>query len=661
ALAARLGLWVEAPAPVIYRLLRELRSQSRVSYTERTGSGPQHRVTARRQGKDRVVWQVEAVAEIEGPQILPYAAAPFGYLRRDAEGRILHLNPQLATWLGRAPTWIEEVLGAPAAGHEETRATLATDPPRPVQILRRAAPDRIAEGEEDVFLFPAAPSRPEPPLALTATVMDDLPVAILGLTLAGEVHTLNHAATHLLGPEIRPGTKIDTRLEGIGTRLDERIRRAAAASPGTRTDFALRPRGGADQFLQCSLVRIEDAGTPGLLAVLLDATELKTLEQQFVQSQKMQAVGQLAGGVAHDFNNLLTAIAGHCDLLLMRHEAGDSDHGDLMQIRQNANRATTLVRQLLAFSRKQTLRPKVVHLPTVLTELAHLLNRLLGEKVALRLDHGEEIPPVLVDAQQLEQVIMNLVVNARDAMPEGGEVAIRTSRTRLETELRRDRARVPAGDYALIEVTDTGVGIPPDQLGKIFEPFYTTKRVGEGTGLGLSTAYGIVKQTGGFIFADSEPGQGTVFSIYLPPHDGDMPEEEPRAAERANPADLTGRGVVLLVEDEAPVRSFAARALRLRGYEVIEAEDAEAAVEHLADPDLAVDVLLTDVVMPGIDGPTLVKKAREDRPDLRVLFVSGYAEDVVGENPIDLPRAAFLPKPFTLGDLHRKVKEMLES
>ena len=356
-------------------------------------------------------------------------------------------------------------------------------------------------------------------------------------------------------------------------------------------------------------------GTSSLLAVVSDATELKTLEAQFVQSQKMQAVGQLAGGVAHDFNNLLTAINGHCDLLLMRHDVADVEHGDLMQIRQNANRAAALVRQLLAFSRKQTLRPTVINLQDTLSELTHLLNRLLTDKVALRIEHGPDLAPVRVDERQIEQVIMNLVVNARDAMPRGGEVRVTTRNVRLARDLHRDRAVILKGDYVVIEVADSGHGIPEGKLNKIFEPFFTTKQVGEGTGLGLSTAYGIIKQTGGFIFADSPPGQGATFTIYLPAYDKvgrrapPEPEPEPR-----RPRDLTGRGLVLLVEDEDPVRSFAARALRLRGYTVVEAASGEEALEMLKDGELHVDIMLSDVIMPGLDGPGWVREAQKTRP-----------------------------------------------
>ncbi|MEM9010690.1 MAG: ATP-binding protein [Pseudomonadota bacterium] len=656
-LADRLATWIRDPAPVIYQLCRAARANPVVSYAGPDSSGAAHRVVVENAGNGTLLWQVEAAVEINRELATAFDDAPFGHCRLGPDGAISAVNRTLQSWLGLVPRNEADLFTGD--GDDTALRRLAGDPVRQVQVMRAQRED----GLSDLFLIPTvAPTRGA---TLPQTLMDDLPVAIVQIDVDGRIGALNRASVQLLGPLVRTGMAFDGVLEGIGTSLPDRLERAMESAPGARTELALRPVGGRDQFLQCSLVRVEIDEAPALLAVLLDATELKALEQQFVQSQKMQAVGQLAGGVAHDFNNLLTAIAGHCDLLLMRHDEGDGDHGDLMQIRQNANRATALVRQLLAFSRKQTLRPTIVDLRTVLAELAHLLDRLLGERVRLRIRHGSDVPAVLVDAPQLEQVIMNLVVNARDAMRDGGEVEIRTSAVRLESELRRDRARVPPGDYALIRVSDTGVGIAPDRLNKIFEPFFTTKRVGEGTGLGLSTAYGIVKQTGGFIFADSELGQGTTFSIYLPKQVGAVAPAPAKLTGPSNKADaempdLTGRGVVLLVEDEAPVRSFAARALRLRGYEVMEAEDAEQALELLAEPETRIDMLLTDVVMPGLDGPSLVRQARADRPDLRVLFVSGYAEDVIQNNPIDIPNASFLAKPFSLSDLSRRVKEMLD-
>ncbi len=373
----------------------------------------------------------------------------------------------------------------------------------------------------------------------------------------------------------------------------------------------------------------------------------------------MQAIGQLAGGIAHDFNNLLTAISGHCDLLMLRHDQGDPDYGDLVQINQNANRAASLVGQLLAYSRKQNLQPEILDLRDTLSDLTHLLNRLVGEKVRLSLSHDPGLHPIRADKRQLEQVLMNLVVNARDAMPQGGEIRIETTDITLADPLERDRVEVPAGNYVMVKVIDHGAGIAPDKRHKIFEPFYTTKAVGEGTGLGLSTAYGIVKQSGGYIFVDSEVGSGTCFTLYFPAHDKVAMPQNPVSVEIASSSLKQGEGVILLVEDEAPVRAFASRALRLRGYTVIEAESAEEALKTLEDETLTVDVFVTDVIMPGMDGPSWVKKALIARPDVKVVFVSGYAkEDAVG-NQASVPNSVFLPKPFSLSDLTKTVQRQL--
>ena len=490
--------------------------------------------------------------------------------------------------------------------------------------------------------------------------LDALPVALARVANDGTLLHLNDSARKLLGEKAETGVNLNALLEGLGRSMDERIRDMMQGRAHMRTEVARGRVNGHEIFLQVTLDLVHFDGTTCVLAVMNDATELKTLEAQFVQSQKMQAVGQLAGGVAHDFNNLLTAINGHCDLILMRHETTDTDYGDLIQIRHNANRAASLVGQLLAFSRKQTLLPKVIDLYDTLSDLNHLLNRLLGEKVTLRIEHSNDIPKVRVDERQLEQVIMNLVVNARDAMPNGGEVLIQTNSAVFETDKKMDRVVIPFGTYVQIDVTDTGVGIPEDKITKIFEPFFTTKGVGEGTGLGLSTAYGIIKQTGGFIFAKSEVGAGTTFTLYLPTHAKNAVPEATDDRQKVEPTDLTGRGVVLLVEDEVPVRSFAARALNIRGYTVVEAGSAEEALEILEDKDLHVDIFVSDVIMPGMDGPTWVRMAQKDRPDTRVVFVSGYAEDVFDGGQISVPNATFLPKPFSLNELTHTVKEQLE-
>jgi two-component system cell cycle sensor histidine kinase/response regulator CckA len=397
------------------------------------------------------------------------------------------------------------------------------------------------------------------------------------------------------------------------------------------------------------------------LAYLIDTSDQRALETQFAHSQKMQAIGQLAGGVAHDFNNLLQAIMGNCDLLLMRHPAGDPSFGELNEVRQNSVRAAGLVRQLLAFSRQQALQPKVIELSDMITDLSLALRRLVGEAIALQVEHGAELWPVHVDEGQIANAIINLVVNSRDAMPaEGGMINIRTMNLTRDHASALVTGELPEGDYVLIEVGDTGCGIPRENLEKIFEPFFTTKPVGRGTGLGLSTVYGVVKQTGGFINVESQPGQGSVFSIYLPRYRGVMPSGEgSEELERAGMRDITGQDTILLVEDEEAVRSFAARALKLRGYTVLDAESGEAALEIVQRYADVIHLLITDVVMPNMDGPTLVRAATKLQPDIRVIYMSGYAEDVFRRLGERTEEVHFLPKPFGLKQLVAKVKEVL--
>ncbi len=487
----------------------------------------------------------------------------------------------------------------------------------------------------------------------------NLPVPLLRVSPEGNVQAFNVMAANLIGVSLEGEVHLSELMEGLGRSITDWLKETLAGRTSQTSEFLRLKRIDKEVFVQVTLNRITQGGAPALIAVLNDATELKSLEAQFVQSQKMQAIGQLAGGVAHDFNNLLTAISGHCDLLLLRHDQGDPDFSDLVQINQNANRAAALVGQLLAFSRKQTLRPETLDIRDTLSDLTHLLNRLVGEKVTLTLKHDPVLLPIRADKRQLEQVLMNLVVNARDAMPGGGEIRIDTQCKRLKEPLNRDRVTVPVGKYVTVRVSDEGVGIPSDKLQKVFEPFFTTKRTGEGTGLGLSTAYGIIKQTGGYIFVDSTVGSGTCFTLFFPvlEHSEIIPVA-PRQ-EVAKPTGKHGDGVILLVEDEAPVRAFASRALRLRGYTVLEADSAEAALKTLEDESLNVDVFVTDVVMPGMDGPSWVKEALKDRPDVRVVFVSGYAEDSFGEAQMKIPNSVFLPKPFSLNDLTDTVHRQL--
>nr|WP_119840225.1 ATP-binding protein [Pseudooceanicola algae] len=579
---------------------------------------------------------------------------------------ILYMNAAARRLAGGRPRRLQDFFAQP-----ESANGAVVDVQTPDGVLpRRLAVISGAGGRREMLLLPLEDDDPGTAAQAASGAddiwsrADDLPVPILRLSTEGEIELANAAARQLLELDGEPDRDLSTLMEGLGRSISGWLAEVAAGTPDPtakpHSEFLRLSRVERDVYVQVTVRQIRFEGRKALIAVMSDATELKTLEAQFVQSQKMQAIGQLAGGVAHDFNNLLTAITGHCDLLLLRHDHGDPDYGDLVQINQNANRAAALVGQLLAFSRKQTLRPETIDLRNTLSDLTHLLNRLVGEKVTLNLTHDTQLPKIRADKRQLEQVLMNLVVNARDALPAGGEIRIATETLHLTEEMQRDRAKVAPGDYVQVKVSDTGVGIAPDKLQKVFEPFFTTKRVGEGTGLGLSTAYGIVKQSGGFIFVESAPGEGTCFSLLFPVQKDEAPVPEIAAPKPAATPDARGDGVVLLVEDEAPVRAFASRALRLKGYTVLEAENAEEALATLRSSKMKIDVFVTDVVMPGMDGPTWVRKALEFHPDTRVVFVSGYAEDSFTDNSAKIPNSVFLPKPFSLAELTETVWRQMQ-
>jgi signal transduction histidine kinase/ActR/RegA family two-component response regulator len=384
-------------------------------------------------------------------------------------------------------------------------------------------------------------------------------------------------------------------------------------------------------------------------------------EKLLQQSQKMEAIGLLAGGVAHDFNNLLAVINGYSDLLLERSDLPDPDRRSLEQIKQAGGSAASLTRQLLMLSRQQVVEPVVLNINQTVGNLDKMLRRLIKENIQFSFVLDPQLDRVKADPGQIEQIVLNLVVNARDAMPqEGGTVTIRTSNLVLPQPLPIGTGAIPAGDYVLVEVADTGAGIPKENLVKIFEPFFTTKPVGQGTGLGLSTVYGVVKQTGGFIAVDSDVGRGTTFQIYLPRYAVEGVASEPvEDAERNAKRDVTGQDTILLVEDEDAVRSFAARALRMRGYTVMEASGGEAALDIVRRHQGAIDLLISDVVMPNMDGPTLVRAARRIRPEMRIIYMSGYAEDAFRRNEEKAEELHFLPKPFGLKQLVAKVKDVL--
>jgi two-component system cell cycle sensor histidine kinase/response regulator CckA len=494
--------------------------------------------------------------------------------------------------------------------------------------------------------IPAAPARSEPAVS---EMFRDAPMGIAFAGSDGRLADANRAFAKFFGAEASLSGRSFFELVDASDRtaVTELVGKGAAGSAELRA---------SDRTAELFVHPLKEGR---VILYLLDVSEQKALETKFAQSQKMQAVGQLAGGVAHDFNNLLTVIIGNSEFLLMRHHAGDPSFKEINEIHQNALRAATLVGQLLAFSRKQTLQPKVLAVRDVVGELAVMLKRLLREGVDLELDHGTALWPVHADEVQLSNAIINLVVNARDAMPKGGTVTIRTANETITTPTALGTAIMPAGDYVRIEVADTGIGISKEHLSKIFDPFFTTKPVGQGTGLGLATVYGIIKQTGGFITVDSELGRGTAFRIFLPRYRAELAAPAAVEPERTGPRDVTGQDTILLVEDEEAVRSFAARALRLRGYEVLEASGGEEALEIVREHKATIHLLVTDVVMPNMDGPTLVRAVKRLRPEMAVIFMSGYAEEAFRRNDEKAEDLHFLPKPFGLKQLAAKVKDVL--
>ncbi len=643
---------VHGPGEVLFRLQSRAIREGAADEAVMTEHGTT-RISVHRAGS-RFLWRFQDVAE--GTQMGPGAESLRAPLFvADGAGVVLFMNEAMRRLLGRRQRHVNQILANPdQRSGEETVVLTPAGEVAALKLTYDGPGDR-----HETYLLPA-PDRLNG-RSLRAE-FDHLPVALAKLAGDGRLIDANRAARELLHMPDGADLRLLDLLEGLGRSLSDWIGDVLAERlPGGAE--VLRLRGAeSDTFVQVTLRRIVEGGRPMVLAVLHDATALKKLEEQFTQSQKMQAIGQLAGGIAHDFNNLLTAISGHCDLLLLRQDPDGLDYADLVQIRQNANRAASLVGQLLAFSRKQTLKPEHLDLYEVLSDLTHLLNRLMGEKMHLELRHAAGLGRIRADKRQLEQVMVNLVVNARDAMQAGGTIRVSTEAVSLHAPLHRDRAVVPPGDYALIRVADSGHGIPAERIVKIFDPFFTTKRPGEGTGLGLSTAYGIVKQSGGFIFVDSEVGVGTTFLLYFPINNKVAPETA------APPPPVTllprlmlrpGEGVVLLAEDEAPVRAFASRALRLRGYTVLEADSAESALALLDDDSVQVDIIVTDVVLPGLDGPSWVRKALQIRPAIRVVFVSGYAQESFADLQGLIANSVFLPKPFSLNDLTATVQSQL--
>jgi two-component system, cell cycle sensor histidine kinase and response regulator CckA len=621
--------------------------------------------------------------------------APAGFLSVDPDGAIVYLNATLATWLdydlaqvGSGGLTLSDVVprnvvammtsfsGAPGDVRTET---FDLDLRRrngqflPVRLYHRVAFGQDGRpGPSRTLVLNRSPGLDVDEGQRAAEVrfarfFNNTPVAIATLNRAGRVIQSNAPFTRLFGTLPRTaeddGPSVLAAFRDGGDRAQlEAALRAVGENPSDIQPLELYVSGEANRSVRVWVTPVSEAdgGAEAAILYALDTTDLRLVQEQLAQSQKMNAVGQLAGGVAHDFNNVLQAIIGYCDLLLANHRPTDPSFQDIMQIKQNANRAASLVRQLLAFSRRQTLRPEVLNLIDRLSDLSLLLKRLLGERVELDLSHGRDLWPVKADVNQFEQVIVNLAVNARDAMPNGGKLAIRTLNVPAAEAARRGVSGMPAADYVVVEVSDTGTGMTPEVIEKIFEPFFTTKEVGKGTGLGLSTVFGIVKQSGGFIDVDSTPGEGTTFAIYLPRHVPEAEEAEELKPEARKPAqDLTGQGTILLVEDEDPVRAVNARALSARGYTVLEAASGVEALAIIQERGAPVDLVVSDVVMPEMDGPTLLGELRQLYPDLKVIFVSGYAEDAFKKNLPDGEEFNFLPKPFSLRQLVETVKQVI--
>ncbi|WP_265518774.1 cell cycle histidine kinase CckA [Nitratireductor luteus] len=633
--------------------------------------------------------------------------APAGFFATDAEGRLTYLNATLAEWLGIelasfVPGGLSladivagdgmALINAVKAEHGTARNAVidldlstAQGEALPVRFMHRvtASRDGAAGPTRTIVLNRTLGEDASADLRASEVrftrFFNSTPMAIASVDAEGRILRTNAPFLSLfstavdrdaLDRRIRLDTVIHQRdREFFAIALEKAKQRQADISP---IDTVLPDN--EERHMRFYVNAVADqAGGEGAeeaaIVYAVETTEQKALEAQMAQSQKMQAVGQLAGGIAHDFNNVLTAIIMASDLLLTNHRPSDPSFPDIMNIKQNANRAASLVRQLLAFSRRQTLRPEVLNLIDVLADLRMLLSRLVGNDIKLSVEHGRDLWPVKADIGQFEQVIVNLAVNARDAMPEGGKLTVRTRNIQTDECASFGYRELAAADYVAIEVSDTGTGIAPEVLKKIFEPFFTTKEVGKGTGLGLSMVYGIVKQTGGFIYCDSQEGEGTTFRIFLPRHIPAAKEIEASAEAATSAAakqkekhrDLSGTARVLLVEDEDAVRMGSVRALASRGYEVHEASSGTEAMEIFEKLEGKVDIVVSDVVMPEMDGPTLLGELRKVQPDIKFIFVSGYAEDAFAKNLPSDAQFGFLPKPFSLKQLATVVKEMLES
>jgi two-component system cell cycle sensor histidine kinase/response regulator CckA len=715
----------------VYRLLKAAREGRRLQEEVRVGGhragepGRWLRMRVRPLGEGKreqrlTVWSIADVTrELERHenvfQELQHAIdyldhAPAGFFSAEGNGNIVYLNATLANWLdhdlaqvGSGGLRLDDIVAGEGAALLTTLAAAPGDVRTevldidlktrsghtlPARLFHKIAfgADGMPGASRTLVLNRARDDGTDPQRAAEVRFtrfFHNTPMAIAAVDQQSKIKRSNALFARVFHPVLKgEGTADRSILDVVAERdrgaLEAAIRKAGEGQGEIApVDAALEGAGERFARFYVTAVKEEERDQETAIVYALETTEQRQLQGQVDTAQTMELVGKLAGGVAHDFNNVLGAIIMATDFLLNAHKPTDPSFQDIMQIKQNANRAAALVRQLLAFSRRQTLRPEVVDLNESLSDLGMLLRRFLGEKITLNVVPCRDLYPVKIDIAQFERSILNLAANSRDAMPDGGRFTLRTCNLDAEESARFQYKGMPIGEYVLVEVADTGVGIAPDIVDRIFQPYFTTKDVGKGTGLGLSTVYGFVKQTGGFIYVETELGRGTTFRIFLPRYVAGADDVQvlqlPEAAapaiadaiaaadevKRTAATDLTGEGTILLVEDEEGLRALNARGLASRGYTVIEAGNGVEALEKLEKRGNQVDLVVSDVVMPEMDGPTLFKELRRRVPDVKVIFVSGYAEDAFEKSLPGNDRPSFLPKPFTLKQLVAAVKDTM--
>ena len=715
----------------VYRLLKAAREGRRLQEEVRVGGhkagepGRWLRMRVRPLGEGKreqrlTVWSLADVTrELERHenvfQELQHAIdyldhAPAGFFSAEGNGNIVYLNATLANWLdhdlaqvGSGGLKLDDIVAGEGAALLTTLAAVPGDVRTevldidlktrsghtlPARLFHKVAfgADGVSGASRTLVLNRARDDGTDPQRAAEVRFtrfFHNTPMAIAAVDQQSKIKRSNALFARVFHPVLKGEGTADRSILDVVAERDRGVLEAAIRKAGegqgeiAPVDAALEGAGERFARFYVTAIKEEERDQEAAIVYALETTEQRHLQGQVDTAQTMELVGKLAGGVAHDFNNVLGAIIMATDFLLNAHKPTDPSFQDIMHIKQNANRAAALVRQLLAFSRRQTLRPEVVDLNESLSDLGMLLRRFLGEKIALNVVPSRDLYPVKIDIAQFERSIINLAANSRDAMTDGGKFTLRTSNLDAEESARFQYKGMPIGEYVLVEVQDTGVGIAPEIVDRIFQPYFTTKDVGKGTGLGLSMVYGFVKQTGGFIYVETELGKGSTFRIFLPRYvagadDAQVPHLPESAApaiagaiaaadevKRTAASDLTGEGTILLVEDEEGLRALNARGLASRGYTVIEASNGVEALEKLEKRGGQVDLVVSDVVMPEMDGPTLFKELRRRIPDVKVIFVSGYAEDAFEKSLPGNDRPAFLPKPFTLKQLVATVKETM--